>query len=96
MSRNKVLPFDRVLIHIPIDLRAKMSLELYSELEGRIPYGKQSALIAQLLREHFESERLDLQPFGFPEGYFVKGPKAMIEKLRTWLQYDVDRMKETV
>ena len=46
-------------LHIPADLEARMILELYSDIEGRVPHGAQSALIVRLLREHFA--RLDAQ-----------------------------------
>ncbi len=34
-------------------LVAKVELALFSDLEGRVPYGAWSGLIEQLLREHF-------------------------------------------
>ena len=45
--------------HIPIDpdLCAQAELALFSDLEGRVPYGAWSALIEQLLRQHFESAK---------------------------------------
>lgn len=43
-------------ISLPEDLVARMELELYSEVEGRIPVGAQSDLIERLLREHFKSQ----------------------------------------
>lgn len=41
-------------IRIPEDLAARMELELYSELEGKIPYGAQHEFFTKLLREYFE------------------------------------------
>ena len=41
----------RVEVKIPEDLHAAISLELYSELEGKVPYGKMSELVVGLLRE---------------------------------------------
>lgn len=64
------------------ELRAKMDLLLVSELEGRVPYGKISDFVADRLREHFDWTELDLGLHGFPQGYFVRGPMAMIEALR--------------
>lgn len=40
-------------ISLPEDLVARMELDLFSEVEGRIPVGAQSKLIEQLLREHY-------------------------------------------
>lgn len=52
MSRRTLLirPV-RVEVKIPEDLHAAISLELYSELEGKVPYGKMSELVVSLLRE---------------------------------------------
>lgn len=43
-----------VLIHpsIPADLHAKLTLHLWSPLEGRIPKGAMQALITTLLTEY--------------------------------------------
>jgi hypothetical protein len=40
-------------IAIPEDICARMELELYSDLEGKIPFGAQQALVVKLLRQHF-------------------------------------------
>ena len=40
-------------IAIPEDICARMELELYSPLEGRIPFGAQQELIVSLLRAHY-------------------------------------------
>jgi len=40
-------------ISIPADLCARMELELYSDVENRIPYGAQSTFICSLIRAHF-------------------------------------------
>lgn len=39
-------------ISIPEDVVAQIDLELYSELESRVPHGAWSTLITKLLREH--------------------------------------------
>lgn len=41
-------------IGIPEDLCARMDLELYSDLEGKIPFGAQQRFITMLLRQHFD------------------------------------------
>lgn len=38
------------------DVVARMQLELYSEVEQRIPHGAQSKFINTVLRKHFRSE----------------------------------------
>lgn len=39
-------------ISIPTSIVAKVELDLFSALEGRVPHGKWSELVCQLLREH--------------------------------------------
>ena len=40
-------------ICLPEDLVAKMELELYSEVEGKIPFGAQQEFFTRLLRDYF-------------------------------------------
>ncbi len=42
-------------ISIDEDLAARMQIELYSDLEGKVPHGARSKLINQLLRAHFKA-----------------------------------------
>jgi hypothetical protein len=44
-------------IALPEDLVAKLELELFSEVEGRIPFGAQQEFFVKLLREHFEAPK---------------------------------------
>lgn len=48
-------PGIRSQILIPEDVRARLSLALYSPAEQRVPYGAYSALVTQLLREWLEA-----------------------------------------
>ena len=41
-------------IHLPEDIVLQTELFLYSEIEGKVPYGAWQGLIEKLLREHFE------------------------------------------
>ena len=68
------------------ELKGRMALELVSEVEGRIPQGKISEFVSERLREYFSWKRLDLGAYGFPAGFFVAGPKEMIDLLRTALE----------
>lgn len=77
---------------IPVELRAKLDLLLVSEVEGRIPLGEISAFITSLLRRHFEEQTLDLQPYGFPAGFFVRGPAEMLKAVR--LSFEARRPTE--
>ena len=42
-----------ISISIPEDLNVRMRLELFSEVENRVPHGAISRLVETLLREHF-------------------------------------------
>jgi hypothetical protein len=48
-------------ISLPEDLVARMELELFSEVEERIPVGAQSALIERLLRDHFNKQPINVK-----------------------------------
>jgi len=41
-------------IHLPTDLCARVELELYSDLEGRVPFGAWQTFVTKLIKEHFE------------------------------------------
>lgn len=71
---------------LPPDLRAKVDLALVSELEGKVPKGRYSDFFSDRIREYFDWPVLDLGLYGYPEGYFVKGPKDMIERLKLTLE----------
>jgi len=40
-------------VSIPEDLHARLKLELFSDVEGRVPHGKISRLFTLLLQQHF-------------------------------------------
>lgn len=83
MPRTKAaVPNVLIKAWVSPELRAKMDLLLVSELEARVPHGKISAFVADRLREHFDWEELDLGLYGLPQGYFVRGPAAMIARLK--------------
>lgn len=71
---------------MPESLRAKIDLWLFSQVEGRVPRGAYQAFILPLIRDFFSWRRLDLNPFGFPPGYFVSGPAEMIQALERKLK----------
>lgn len=52
------VPTQAYKIYIPVDLASRMELELYSELEGRIPHGKLSGYICDLIRVDQKSRPL--------------------------------------
>lgn len=66
---------------LPSTLRAKLDLLLFSPLEGRVPHGKYQEFIIARIVEFFASKRLDLEPFGYPQGYYITGPKEMVDEV---------------
>lgn len=72
----------RLELKLPETLRARLDLYLFSELEGRVPKGKYLEFFAERVRVFFGNAKLDLSPFGFPQGYYVEGPKDMIRALQ--------------
>ena len=58
MSRppNIIRPKQLTFI-LPEDIRAKMDLYLWSELENRVPYGAYSKFIGGLLNEFFDKQK---------------------------------------
>lgn len=66
---------------LPEDIRTRLDLFLWSDLEGCVPRGAYQRFIIDRIQEHFNNKRLSLEPFGFPSGFYVSGPAAMIEAL---------------
>lgn len=50
----------RLEITLPESVSAAVELELFSDIEGRVPYGARSKLIEQLLRGWLESHGVAL------------------------------------
>lgn len=91
-NRKLSIPRRRVDIYISIDLWAKLDLQLFSDTEGRVPYGEYSNFFETRLRDYFESDYLLLAPFGI-EG-MVKGPSGVIEMLKKMLEQQSRQLKE--
>lgn len=60
----KIIPTVSKNIALPRDLVVRLELELYSEVEGCIPFGAQQRFFEALLREYFEKQ--DQQKREFP------------------------------
>lgn len=82
-------PKERFEVQIRPDLAAKLKLHLFSELEGRVPYGAVSSLFEQLLADYLgETGEMYLAPF-FPQfepRARVRGNRHTIEALRELLE----------
>lgn len=83
--------FDRpasLHLKLPETVRAKLDLHLFSDVEGRVPQGKYQEFFIERIGEYFDGRRLDLAPFGFPNGFYVTGQKDMIDLLERRLRDD--------
>lgn len=78
---------------LPEDVKARLDLHLYSEAERRIPKGALQDFLISRIGEYFSWKRLDLEAYGLPPGFFVKGPSAMIEHLKYKLELYVKEGK---
>lgn len=76
----------RLELKLPESLRNRLDLLLYSELEGRVPLGAYQSFFVERIHEYLGNSRLDLQAYGFPEGYHVKGPAEMLAALKSHLE----------
>jgi hypothetical protein len=73
-------------LKLPESVRTRLDLHLFSDLEGRVAQGSYQQFFLERIQEYFSWRRLDLAPFGFGLGYFVSGPKDMIEALERKLK----------
>lgn len=82
MSRKPSLnPPDYLRFAIAPDLKTRIGLMLYSELEQRIPMGAWQKFMEARLREWLDWKKQPLEQFGFPPGYFITGPGDMVESV---------------
>ena len=73
---------------IPEDAKARLNLALFSEVEGKIPFGAQQAFLLDAIRLRYEWIGLDLGvylPNLFLPGSLIKGPREVMDKLRDYL-----------
>lgn len=84
--RKNIIPTVKKLLTLPEDVVAKVDLFLFSDLEQRVPQGAYQAFYVARIKEFFDWQRLPLEPYGFPPGFFVAGPKEMIARLEAKLK----------
>jgi hypothetical protein len=87
MPRGKPARLDRpikVTINIPESVYSRFQLALWSELEGRVPYGKLSEVVSDLIVRWLDGESLDLRPFGIYGTVF--GGTGSLHELKTMLE----------
>lgn len=86
--RPLVEPTVATNLHLPESLRTRLELELFSELEGRVPHGAYQRFFSERLVEHFSSKALDLSPYlGTDPGVAViRGKPEVLEALKNHLE----------
>ena len=71
--RKNLIPSIMLNVALPLDVHTRLSAQLYSELEGRVPVGAYQRFFVEMIRERFEGKSLDLAPFipEAPAGAFI-------------------------
>jgi len=81
-----LIPSKQLNLALPLPIFTRLSLELNSDLEGRVPHGAYSRFLGELIRNHFEQGEVDLAPWlgeDIPAGiYVLRGPKEALEALK--------------
>jgi hypothetical protein len=83
--RPAIIPNYELKLCIQQDLFAKLTLELWSDLEGRVPLGAYKAFFEARLREWFAQSRLDVAevvPGTQPGKHFVSASAETLDILR--------------
>lgn len=87
MTRTKHLDRPTALkIHLPESEKAQLTLHLWSEVDGCVPLGSYQTWVRERIREFFSWKTLDLTPYGFGPGMFVRGPEEVITRLAARLE----------
>lgn len=79
--RPPIDPPTRLEIALPESERTWLDLHLWSDVEGRVPFGAHRQWFLDRLHEYRSWKSLDLAPYGFPPGMYVKGPEEVIRRL---------------
>lgn len=56
---KKVDRTQRIEVQIPASILTKVKLELYSELEGRVPFGSMSELLTELMTDWLKARGIE-------------------------------------
>lgn len=64
MSRRaNPIPSKLLNLALPLDIHTRLSAQLYSDLEQRVPHAAYSRFLVELLRRHWGETHLDLAPW---------------------------------
>lgn len=83
-----IRPTSAINTHLDEELRTRLDLKLFSEVEGRIPTGAYKRFFETQIRKFFSFRQLDLAPFvgSQPGERLVEGPEETIELLKSYLE----------
>lgn len=81
-----MIPSPRLNLNLSPEDRDALDAFLWDQRTNRVPYGAYLDFFSARLHEFFRWKRLDLEPFGFPPGYFVSGPQEMLATLQERLK----------
>ena len=86
--RPHVIPSTQLNLAVPEDLFAKLTLHLYSELEGRVPHGSYSRFLCERIREYFTHQHLELAPYvgSEPGALSIQGRPEAIAAIKRALE----------
>lgn len=75
-------------LHLPESVRTRLDIELFSELEGRVPKGAYQRFFLERLTEYFASKALDLAPYlgTQPGAAVIRGRLEVLEHLKQHLE----------
>lgn len=81
--RAAITPNSRLSTTLPADLRTRLDLLLWSELEQRVPKGAYQEFFVARTNEFFSDKPLDLAPYtgAAPGEHVIRGPIAAIHML---------------
>lgn len=87
MTRTKHIDRPVALkIHLPESEKAQLTLHLWSEVDNCVPLGSYQTWVRERIHEFFGWKTLDLTPYGFQPGMFVRGPEEVIRQLAARLE----------
>lgn len=67
-TRPNVIPSVQLVLMLPMDIKTRLDLHLYSDLRGRVPKGAYQAFFVRLLKDYFDREK------GSPNGQSDSSP----------------------
>ena len=89
MSRQpNIIPGIALKTHLPINVRAKLDLHPFSEVEGRVPKGAYQKFLVEIINQYFDSRLLDLAPYTgeLPGMNVIRGSQSSIDLVKASLE----------